>query len=64
MTIEQLREQLKKAQLEETQAEARMNAAEDDYWPDRYPAALAEYNRVVSEVEGLMDKIDVQGGAK
>jgi hypothetical protein len=57
-----LTEQLKKAQLEETQAEARMNAVEDDYWPDRYPAALAEYNAAVLKVENLMTKIHNQGG--
>lgn len=62
MTIEQLREQLTEAQLEETQAEVRMNAAEDDYWPDRYPAALAEYNAAVLKVENLMTEIHNQGG--
>ena len=57
-----LTEQLKKAQLEETQAEVRMNIAEDDYWPDRYPAALAEYNAAVAKVENLMTEIHNQGG--
>ena len=57
-----LTEQLKKALLQEAQAEVRMNIAEDDYWPDRYPTALAKYNAAVLKVENLMTKIHNQGG--
>tara|TARA_R110002020_G_scaffold142800_2_gene315025 strand:- start:752 stop:940 length:189 start_codon:yes stop_codon:yes gene_type:complete len=57
-----LTEQLTKALLQETRAEVRMNAAEDDYWPDRYPTALAKYNAAVLKVENLMTKIHNQGG--
>ena len=56
-----LTEQLKKALLQEAQAEVRMNIAKDDYWPDRYPAALAEYNAAVVKVENLMTEIDDEG---
>ena len=56
-----LTEQLKKALLQEAQAEVRMHIAEDDYWPDRYPAALAEYNAAVVKVENLMTEIDDEG---
>jgi hypothetical protein len=56
-SLESMRAQLSTLHKQADKQEKLMNVYVHDYWPDRYPRAVAEYNDLQDKIDSLIKKI-------